>query len=87
MINETMKKVDSDYWDAEVEIGRIEKSESTDIVISACRKSGKNYLNIREWYVKKDEWFPGRNGITFKMEDVPDVMTGIQKAMEQLNHM
>lgn len=87
MLNINKVEHESDYWDKEIEIGRIEKSESTDIVISACAKGDNKSVNVREWFIKNNEWKPGKNGICIKLENAVDFQQALQLAIDELNNM
>ena len=53
-------------WDNYKEIGEVRKSEAIKLVVAAAYRDGVQYINIREFYLRKkdNEWRPGRDGIT-----------------------
>jgi hypothetical protein len=53
-------------WDNYKVIGEVRKSEAIKFVVAAAYRDGVQYINIREFYLRKkdNEWRPGRDGIT-----------------------
>lgn len=53
-------------WDNYKVIGEVRKSEALKFVIAAAYRDGVQYINVREFYVRKRDgvWMPGRDGIT-----------------------
>ena len=52
-------------WDNYCEIGTFQKSERLRVLVAVGVLDGVKYLNIREFYCRKNDgqWRPGRNGI------------------------
>ena len=53
-------------WDNYKVIGEVRKSEAIKLVVAAAYRDGVQYINIREFYIRKRDnaWMPGRDGIT-----------------------
>jgi hypothetical protein len=53
-------------WDNYKVIGEVRKSDAIKFVVAAAYRDGVQYINIREFYLRKkdNEWRPGRDGIT-----------------------
>ena len=53
-------------WDNYKVIGEVRKSEALKFVVAAAYRDGVQYINIREFYIRKRDnvWMPGRDGIT-----------------------
>lgn len=62
MATEKAKKI----WDNYKVIGEVKKSEAIKLVVAAAYRDGVQYINIREFYIRKRDnvWMPGRDGIT-----------------------
>ena len=60
--NSKKKKI----WDNYKVIGEVRKSDAIKFVVAAAYRDGVQYINIREFYLRKkdNEWMPGRDGIT-----------------------
>lgn len=57
-------------WDNHKEIGEVVKAKKTKIIVSLTATKGVKYINIREWYQKRNEeiWRPGINGISIPIQ-------------------
>lgn len=53
-------------WDNYKVIGEVKKSDAIKLVVAAAYRDGVQYINIREFYIRKRDnvWMPGRDGIT-----------------------
>lgn len=53
-------------WDNYKVIGEVRKSDAIKLQVAAAYRDGVQYINIREFYLRKrdNEWMPGRDGIT-----------------------
>ncbi len=53
-------------WDNYKVIGEVRKSDAIKLQVAAAYRDGVQYINIREFYMRKrdNEWMPGRDGIT-----------------------
>lgn len=53
-------------WDNYKVIGEVKKSNAIKLVVAAAYRDGVQYINIREFYIRKRDnvWMPGRDGIT-----------------------
>lgn len=62
MATEKAKKI----WDNCKVIGEVKKSNAIKLVVAAAYRDGVQYINIREFYIRKRDnvWMPGRDGIT-----------------------
>ena len=62
MATEKAKKI----WDNYKVIGEVKKSDAIKLVVAAAYRDGVQYINIREFYIRKRDnvWMPGRDGIT-----------------------
>lgn len=49
------KEKKSKFWDSEIILTEIKKSEKVFIRISSCEKSGKHYINMTEFVHIKDK--------------------------------
>lgn len=60
------------YWDEEVVVEEIPKGELAKYIVSRCKKGGKEYINIREWYCTRTDptWRPSKAGMTLPPGDV-----------------
>ena len=62
----------------------IGKSQTQSIVFSKTVFKGNEYLDIRIWYVSKDNvWLPSKKGISFKIELVYGMLIGLTKMANQ----
>lgn len=64
------------FWDGVELIGEVTKSEHSKIKVERCTKSGKTYINMREWYNKSSdlEWKPGKSGMAIPEETFINLM-------------
>lgn len=53
-------------WDNYKVIGEVRKSDAIKFVVAAAYRDGVQYINIREFYLRKkdNKWMPSRDGIT-----------------------
>lgn len=53
-------------WDNYKVVGEVQKSNAIKFVVAAAYRDGVQYINIREFYIRKRDnvWMPGRDGIT-----------------------
>ncbi len=53
-------------WDNYKVVGEVQKSDFIKLVVAAGYRDGVQYINIREFYMRKRDnvWMPGRDGIT-----------------------
>lgn len=87
MLEYTGKIVEQDYYAEQYEVARIEKSESVDIVITACTgKKGEKIVGIREWFLKNDQWNVGKAGINIRVDLASDLTTAINEAVRYLSN-
>ena len=56
------------FWDERELVVEIENGEHSKFVVDRCKKAGKDYVSIREfWNTKSDpEWRPGKSGMAIK---------------------
>ena len=67
------------FWDKEellVEVGKNSRGEK--IVVKKCEKKGKKFVDIRTFYLKDEEYFPGK-GIAIPEDLVPEIIGAILK--------
>ncbi len=60
----------ADFWDKQHTLGEFEITEKRVIVVSETEKDGKSYLDIRNYYRKKDGEFTPAKGISIPIEHV-----------------
>ena len=87
-------------WDNYKVIGEVRKSDAIKFVVAAAYRDGVQYINIREFYIRKRDnvWMPGRDGITVPIiipvnkgtemvETFPAFMELLHKAAKELSTM
>jgi len=52
------------YWEEETVVAEVTKDSFAKYIISNCKKSGKRYINVREWYHTSNNptWLPAKAG-------------------------
>lgn len=69
---------------ADQTLGIIKKGASAQVRISSGEYRGSPRIDIRDWYLDEDgEPKPTRKGVSIRPEDVPAVITALQKALEE----
>lgn len=65
-----------------MDLGTIAKNSREEIRLTVESFKGMDLVNIRVWY-RDDagEYRPGRKGIAFKLELLPEVLTALDKAL------
>ncbi|WP_380729521.1 transcriptional coactivator p15/PC4 family protein [Paenirhodobacter populi] len=64
-----------------MDLGTIAKNSREEIRLTVETFKGMELVNIRVWYQDTaGEYRPGRNGIAFKLELLPEVQTALSKA-------
>ncbi|MFC2142058.1 transcriptional coactivator p15/PC4 family protein [Acidobacteriota bacterium] len=64
------------------------KNANEKVRIEHCRFNEKDLLNVRVFYQSdKNEWLPTKKGITFRLDQLPDLKEGIDKASKELERM
>ena len=74
------------YWDVEKEIAEIPASGTSKIAVIRGKKSGKEFVAIREWYCTQSDptWKPSKNGINVHAGNVAKLLANaIQEANAQ----
>lgn len=66
-----------------VEIGRVMRPNSSDIVVRLVKFKGIWYLDIRHW-VKMPKYTGFSKGLSVPEEDIPEVMGLLAKGIERL---
>ncbi|RWR04157.1 hypothetical protein D2T32_20480 [Sinirhodobacter populi] len=64
-----------------MDLGTIAKNSREEIRLTVETFKGMELVNIRVWYQDTaGEYRPGRKGIAFKLELLPEVLTALSKA-------
>ncbi|RWR31512.1 hypothetical protein D2T29_10800 [Sinirhodobacter populi] len=64
-----------------MDLGTISKNSREEIRLTVETFKGMELVNIRVWYQDTaGEYRPGRKGIAFKLELLPEVLTALSKA-------
>lgn len=72
-------------WDNYRKVGEVRKNNKIKIVVGAGIRDGVRYINIREFYQRKDEvWKPGRDGLTIPLKVPIENATQIIEPWAQL---
>lgn len=80
------KEIESSYYDKEVLIAEIEKSETKRIRITYGEKKSNAYVNLREWYLDTtDEWRPGKQGMTVNYELLDEILEALNYIKEEMD--
>ena len=72
------------FWDEEKFVGEVKKDDFAKYVINLCKKNGKEYITIREWYITSSNpvWRPSKNGMSLP----PGAVTAaVVKQIQQAN--
>jgi Transcriptional Coactivator p15 (PC4) len=71
------------YWDSEIYLAQVEKTPTSQYQVHAVEKSGKRYINIREWYCTKTDptWKPSKSGMAIPLEQAEEVMLALKEGM------
>lgn len=72
------------FWDSEEIVAEVPKNHFEKYVISACRKGARAYVNVREWYEKDGQFFPGKAGVALPLSVVSEIIEGLTTAAESL---
>lgn len=77
----------SDFWDKQKEIKRVTKNKSEEIVISACTRNNKNYLDVRIHKKAKDSenYIPTSKGFNVELKDAvgEQILEGISQVLKE----
>ena len=77
----------SDFWDKQKELKRVTKNKSEEIVISACSRNGKDYLDVRIHKKAKDSdtYVPTSKGFNVELKDTvgEQILEGISQALTE----
>lgn len=77
----------SDFWDKQKEVKRVTKNKSEEIVISACFRNGKDYLDVRIHKKAKDSdtYVPTSKGFNVELKDTvgEQILEGISQALTE----
>ena len=66
-------------------ISEFNKNSTEIIRIQLTEFVGKQFLNVRVWALRQDgEYVPTKKGLTLRVEQVDDLLEGINKAAEEL---
>lgn len=73
------KKSSSDNWTTVSKALLVEKNKglSIHVSISALDSSDKKIVNIREFYLKDNEWLPTQKGFTIDLELIPEFLQNL----------
>jgi hypothetical protein len=70
------------FWDIEVTVNEVVKNEKNKIVVKNVSKDGKDYVDVRNYYMDKEgNWKHGK-GLSIPMElagDISDIIGGAVK--------
>jgi len=71
------------FWDKETKVGSLRKNaKGEEVVVKVVEKKGKQYVDLRTYYVNRaGELNPGK-GIAIPMELAQDVFGLLSKALE-----
>jgi hypothetical protein len=73
------------YWDEETIVQEIGKNAFAKYIISDCKKNGKRYINIREWYHTQNNptWLPAKAGCAIPVDNAIalNVITAMARAL------
>lgn len=77
----------SDFWDKQKEVKRVTKNKSEEIVISACSRNNKDYLDVRIYKKAKDSdtYIPTSKGFNIELKDTvgEQILEGISQALTE----
>ena len=64
------------------------KNANEKVRIEHCKFKEKDLLNVRVFFQSdQNEWLPSKKGITFRLDQLPDLKEGIDKASKELEGM
>ena len=49
-----------DFWEKEKVVKEIEINAKNKIIVKKVSKSGKDYVDVRKYFIKDGEWLPGK---------------------------
>lgn len=64
-------------------IAEIQKNKRERIRISIDQYEGRDFLNVRVWFEKEGCLRPGRDGITCRLDLLPEIRKALQSAEEK----
>ncbi len=65
----------------------VNKTENLRVCVTKyTAKNQKEYLSFRDWYLKDEEWLPGKNGITYPWDLAGEFCKSLCLFVENLNH-
>lgn len=64
------------FWDKEKVANEVEINEKNKVIVKKVSKNGKEYVDVRKYYIKDGEWLPGK-GISIPddlVDEIADIM-------------
>lgn len=71
------------FWDMEIDVCEVELSEKKKIMVKRVAKGEKDYVDVRQQYMKKDGTWGIGKGIAIPIEHAEDIADIIKGAVKE----
>lgn len=65
-------------------IATLPRNDREEIRIALSSFKGKARCDVRVWYLAGDEYRPGRQGISLPIEQLPEILSALRGACDEL---